>query len=325
MSKLIALKSGNYEILDDAWNSDFSNLKQQALLFDQIGIYKLSNFYENLNESLHLFKKLAPNFPTDKAETIITEMEWLQQNGIVFELKLEEELSNPHLKLFNASSSYKFDDAKNLLRKVIEIQTNDLKNVRNEKLKIELIKEQQFTLLRLLSIIMETTKGVSAVTTFPYTEYTRELPNSSKSNIAQVVINNLPLPSNETPWEQIIDYRNDAETQKLLLSLRRWIGKISTENSSPLEIEEEIESLIHEFQEHMKFHNMKANTEALEVIVNSTADVLGNLLTLKFSKIIEPLFAIKKRQLSLLEAELSAPGKAMAYIIKSREAFQPHE
>lgn len=325
MLNLIALKSGNYEILDDAWNSDFSNLKQQALLFDQIGIYKLSNFYKNLDESLHLFKKLVPNFSTNKAETIITEMEWLQQNGIIFELKLEEELSHPNLKLFNESNNQKFDDAKKLLRKVVEIQANDLKNVKNEKLKIELFKEQQFTLLRLMSIIMETTKGVSTVTTFPHTEYTRELPNSSKSNVAQVVINNLPLPNNETPWEQIIDYRNDAETQKLLLALRRWISKVSTQNSSPLEIEEEIESLIHEFQEHMKLHNMKANAEALEVIVNSTSDVLGNLLTLKFSKIIEPLFAIKKRQLSLLEAELTAPGKAMAYIIKSRDTFQSHE
>ena len=324
MAKLLALKSGSYEILPDAWNSDFSDLKQQALLFDQIGIYKLSNFYKNLEESLHLFKKLVPGFP-NKAETIIAELEWLQQKGIIFELKIEEELSDPHFSLLNTSIGQKFEDAKRLLKKVIDIQTFDLKNVDDEKHKIKLIKEQQVTLLRLMSIVMETTKGVTAVTTFPYTEYTRELPNSSKSNVAQIVINNLPLPNNETPWEQIIDYRNDSETQKHLLSLRRWISRISMQNLSPLEIEEEIESLINDFQEHMKLHKMKANTETVEIIVNSSADVIGNLVTLKFSKILEPLFAIKKRQLSLLEAEMTAPGKEMTYIIKSRETFQSQE
>jgi hypothetical protein len=324
MSKLIALKSGSYEILDDAWNSDFSTLKQQALLFDQIGIYKLSNFYKTLQGSEDLVKKIAPTIP-NRAGAIIAELEWLQQMGVIFELTVQEELQNQTMEHFAQIGGQKFEDAKNLLRKAIEIQTLDLKNVSDETSKINLIREQQLTILRLMSIVMETTRKATVVTTLPYTEYSRELSNSSKSDVVQVAINNLPLPNNETPWEQIIDYRNDLETQKHLLSLRRWISKILKQDLSPLEIEEEIESLINDFQEHMKFHRIKANTETLEVIVNSTVDVIGNLLTLKFSKILDPLFSIKKRQLSLLEAEMNAPGKEMAYIIKTKEVFQSQE
>jgi hypothetical protein len=197
----------------------------------------------------------------------------------------------------------------------------DLKHIADETIKIELMREQHFTILRLMSIIMEKVKGVTAVTTLPHTEYNRDLPNSNKSNVVQIVINNLPLPNNETPWEQIIDYRNDLETQKYLMSLRRWISNTSKQNLSSIEIEQEIESLINDFQEHMKLHKLKANTETVEVIVNSSADIIGNLLTLKFSKVINPLFAIKKRQLSLLEAESNAPGREMAYIIKTKDTF----
>jgi hypothetical protein len=321
MSKLIALKSGSHEILSDARNSDFSNLKQQALLFDQIGIYKLSNFYKTLEESLDLFRKLGLD-SYNKTQPIIAELEWLQQKGIVFELKVEDELQSELMKKFpQNSTSQKFKDAKKLLKNIIDIQTSGLRQAENEANRLELIKDQHFKTIRFLSIIMETTRDATFVTTFPYTEYTREIPNSSKSDVAQVVIKSLPLPSNETPWEQLIDYRNDTKTQKLLLSLRRWINKIATQNLSSLEIDDEIEFLINEFQEHMKFHKMKANTETIEVIINSVSDVLGNLLTLKFSKLLEPLFAVKKRQLSLLEAELNVPGKEMAYIIKSRETF----
>ena len=325
MSKLIALKSGSHEILPDAWNSNFSNLKQQALLFDQIGIYKLGNFYKTLEESLDLSKKLSLDTP-NKIQLIIAELEWLQQAGIVFELKVEDELQSELMKKFpQNSTSQKFEDAKKLLKNIIDIQISDLQQAGNETRRLELIKDQHFQTIRLLSIIMETTREATFVTTFPYTEYIRELPNSSKSSVAQIVIKNLPLPGNETSWEQLIDYRSDEKTQKLLLSLRRWINRISTQNLSSLEIEDEIEFLINEFQEHMKFHKIKANAETIEVITNSISDVLANLLTLKFSRLLEPLFAIRKRQISLMEAELTAPGKEMAYIIQSREAFPSQE
>lgn len=323
MSKLIALKSGSHEILPDAWHNDFSNLKQQVLLFDQIGIFRLNSFYKALTESIDLLKKFNLNTIT-KPESIVAELQWLQQEGVIFEPTIHEEFNEESL--IKTRLNPNFETAKELLKKILAVKPyNPQVENKIEPSRLKSLQEQQFTLIRLMAIVMEASKGVTAVTTAPYTEYTRELQNSSKSDVAQVVIKKLPLPSNETPWEQLIDYRNDAKTQRLLLSLRRWINKISTQNLSSLEIEDEIEFLINEFQEHMKLHKMKANTETMEVITNSVSDVLGNLLTLKFSKFLEPLFAIKKQQLSLLEAELNAPGKELAYIIKSRETFNSQE
>lgn len=324
MSKLIALQSATHEILSDAWNSDFSNLKQKALLFDQIGIFKLSHFYKTLEESSDFFEKLVPNFP-NKAKSIITELEWLNQTGIVFELSIEEEFKIPEEYLAKIAPTQKFEDASILFKKIVEIQKSIFANADDNTRKANFIKEQYFTILRLMSIIMEITKGITAVTTFPHTEYIRELPNSQKGNVTQLVINKLPIPNNETPWEQIIDYRNDPENQKNLLSLRRWIRKISTENLSPVEMEEELEWLMNEFQSHMKLHKMKANTEILEVMVKTPLETIENFIKLNFSKIPEPLFALKKRQINLMEAELNAPGREMAYIIKTRDIFQSQE
>ncbi|MBK9210482.1 MAG: hypothetical protein IPL71_20250 [Anaerolineales bacterium] len=66
---------------------------------------------------------------------------------------------------------------------------------------------------------------------------------------------------------------------------------------------------------------MKANTEILEVMVKTPFETIENLLKLNFSKIPEPLFALKKRQINLMEAELNAPGREMSYIIKARDTF----
>lgn len=315
MSKLIALKSGSHEILDDAWNSDFSYLKQQALLFDQIGIFKLSNFYKTLEKTIGLYKELSPDL-SEKLEKIIMELQWLQQIGIVFELTIQEEINNNLADFGNEN-----DVAKKLLSRALEITTTDLRNTKDDAHKIELLREQHFTILRLMAIIMETKKGVSAVTTLPYTKYNYDFPNSSKSNVAQIVISKLPIPSNETPWEKLIDYRNDEGNQKNLISLPRWVRKITTESLSSAEIEEELEWLINEFHSHMDFHKMKTNTETLEVMVKVLPETIENLIKLKFSKLPEPFFAFKKRQISLLEAELNAPGREMAYIIKARDEF----
>ena len=71
----------------------------------------------------------------------------------------------------------------------------------------------------------------------------------------------------------------------------------------------------------MRLHKIKANTDTIEVWVKSPLEVLENLLTLKFSKFIDPLFAIQKRKISLLEAELQAPGREVAYILKTKDHF----
>jgi hypothetical protein len=322
MSKLIALKSGTHEVLSDAFNSEFSILKQQSLLFDQIGIFKLNDFYNALEEALRLFKKPDSSL-SNIVNSIITELEWLKQEDIIFELNIEEELSNPPA--IRANVGQQFQNAKNLLNRIMEIQTIDLKSLKDDSHRKNLIEEQQFTLLRFMVIAMEAMKGVTAVTTFPYKEFTRELPNTNKSIVAQVVIDKLPLPSSDTPWEQIIDYRNDPENQESLLSLRRWIRKISTENLSSSEIEDELQWLMNEFQNHMRVHKMKTNTETLEIMVKAPLELIEDLVKLKFSKIPEPVFALKKRQINLLEAELNAPGREMAYIIKTRDTFQSHE
>lgn len=319
MSKLIALRSGFSDSFSDVWKSDFSSqLKQQALLFDQIGIFHL----RQAHKIIEAFNSASERKSGHVLSSINLELNWLEENGVIFELTAQEEITKQAAGyIFKLNPSQKEQVVSDLFLKLVQMEQINIADYEDMTKKVDLIKERDAIFLRLIALVMETTKGVMAVTTLPYTEYTRELSNSQKSDVAQIVISKLPLPNNETPWEQIIDYRNDSENQKNLLNLRRWIRKISSENLPPAEIEEELEWLMNEFQNHMKFHKMKANTETLEVIAKAPLE----LLELQFSKITEPLFALKKRQINLMEAELNAPGREMSYIIKTGDTFQSNE
>lgn len=322
MSKFIALISGYDELPSDALNNDFSTLKQQILLFDQIGILKLNNFHEAINRFLEESKaELSINF-SDKLKSMVSDLEYLRQMDIIFEPLIQEAIPSPE-QLPNKLPLETIKEVVSLFNIIAEAnqKSNSVKTINPNKL-VELNRKQIFAILRIMSIFMEVTNKATVVTTMPYTSYNINLPNSIKSDITQIVIKKLPLPSNDTPWEQIIDYRNDPENQERLRDLRKWIRKTSSESISLNEIESEIEWLMSEFQRHMKIHKMKANTETLEIITKTPFETIENILKLKLSKLPEPLFALKKRQIKLLEAELNSPGREMSYLIKAKDTFQ---
>lgn len=90
---------------------------------------------------------------------------------------------------------------------------------------------------------------------------------------------------------------------------------------TPAEVEEKLEYLIDQYQQHMKLHRMKTNVGTLETVVTTSAEVLGDLFSFKWGKAAQALFALKRRQVALLEGELTAPGNEVAYIVKARERF----
>lgn len=321
-----------------------ANLKQQALLFDQIGI-----------------TNLGFTFRTPVEQQWDNDLSWLQENGLIFtipyppkkdEINTDNEQINYWfnlLELQNANISMIMETMLDKARKAnikkanktgykivdgaaLKKWSDDLFGkipVPRSTLQVfgEKIIQIESIALRVLALQLESLTPVTAVSllplysTLPHPTLSSDFPKIPKHDVVRIIINKLPIPSETTPWEAILDYRNDPETQKSLHALRRWIRKLSSENISPVEISDELETLIDEYQGHMKLHKMKANTETLEVILKIPFEILENLLKIKFSKIPEPFFAIKKRQISLMEAEINAPGREIAYILKTNEKF----
>lgn len=99
------------------------------------------------------------------------------------------------------------------------------------------------------------------------------------------------------------------------------MSEVARAELTPAEVEEKLEYLIDQYRRHMRLHRMKTNAGTLETIVTITAEVLGDLASFKWGKAAQALFSLKKRQVDLLEGELTAPGNEVAYIVKAREIF----
>lgn len=143
----------------------------------------------------------------------------------------------------------------------------------------------------------------------------------SLTNTVQVVINNLPVPDDTTPWEAIAEFRSDPKSMGQFIGLRRWMRQFAEKDQPAHLIQEELEYLLHEYRAHMELHRMKANAGALETVVTVSAELAENLTKLRFGMISKLLFAGRQRKLALMEAERNAPGRDLAYIVAAQSRF----
>jgi hypothetical protein len=291
---------------------DTASIKQEALLFDRIAALRFSSTVSMMRELVH--PRMDDYFDT---------LEWLFNEGIIFEpeqIALDEDASANHdYKQFLTLPQEYAASIRNLADEVeqgIVEPEGELIPVDVSPLFLALQHN-----VRLHSVLLRDKKGIDAYPIIHRNLQSTENPQATKGDIIQIALNSLPIPDESTPWEQVIEYRSDPDSQSKFLALRHWMSEVARAELTPAEVEEKLEYLIDQYQQHMKLHRMKTNVGALETIVTTSLEVISDLLTIKWNKAAEALFSLKRRQVALLEGELTAPGSEVAYIVKARETF----
>jgi hypothetical protein len=137
----------------------------------------------------------------------------------------------------------------------------------------------------------------------------------------EVVLKQLPQPDELTPWEAILDWRQDEDAQVKFARLKRWMNSVLVDEKKPADLEDELRYLIDEYAAHMRLHRMKANTGPIRMVIVEGAQFAENLLKVKWGKAAEQLFSFRERRVALLEAEQKAPGREIAYIVDAQRRF----
>lgn len=142
------------------------------------------------------------------------------------------------------------------------------------------------------------------------------------SEVVRFALQSIPEPDFETtPWEQILDFRNDSDTKKLLSYFRHWFTEIKKKPLTYHELSEELNYYCSKYEEHIKVQKMKINYGILEALLMIPAEMIEGLVRLKPTQTVKALFTFKRQRLQLREAEMKAPGRDLAYLIKVKEEF----
>jgi hypothetical protein len=296
------------------WDLDqntLQSLKREVLLFNQIAIPELDSRVPRAISSLSHLDGFVGNFD---------ELFWLRDIGIIRDL--------PAL--------LPDGDTARLLLAAIEAEMGppDVMVTPDEQLQNEFFfsrleesgrrpEVRRAVLSRMYSVYLFRDEGVNA---FPILTTRRQIGNvfpSGTAPVLEVVLKSMPIPDDKTSWQDIIEFRNDPESMKRLRRLRVWVRKFAkdTHVTSLPEMKEEIEVLLDDYEEHMKIHGMKVNKSATETLLTVAGKVAEDIFKLKWGELAKLPFILKERKVSLLEAELKAPNRELAFISMTRSRF----
>jgi hypothetical protein len=170
--------------------------------------------------------------------------------------------------------------------------------------------------------ILRNSRGVETVSLFSPSKVSLSGRVSTiPTTVNSVIIKALPEPDDSTPFEQILEFKEDSSTKSKLLELRRWMSRLTHSSISPIEAAQELEWLLQQYEDHMRLHRLKVNRGMLETVVTMTGEIAENLIKLKLGNLARLPFLITERRIALLEAERSAPGREVAYIYKAHNSF----
>jgi len=141
-----------------------------------------------------------------------------------------------------------------------------------------------------------------------------------KTEVLKFIISDIPRPNDDVPWEQLIEFKEDADTMRKYYALINWINNVARKDFSLNEIKEEYKYLHSEYANQYKVHKMKHRMNVIETIVTASIDCLSGQLGA--GKISTSLFSIWKHNLNLLEAETKFTGREVAYIDKIHKNFK---
>jgi hypothetical protein len=141
------------------------------------------------------------------------------------------------------------------------------------------------------------------------------------TDVVDVVLGKLPMPSELTPWEAIFDFKADKDAQGYLQGLKVWMGDIARQKLTATEANEKLEWLIFQHKKHLEAHKLSYRWGTLGGTFVAAAEILEDLVKIKWGKVAGAVVSIFDRRLELMKAELSNPAKEISYIVKAQERF----
>jgi hypothetical protein len=309
------------------------DLKRWLLLFDEIVV-------DNLETAIRL---------ASDAEYKTAELEWLACQGLLRQISFDKlpplkdsalqqvideangyyakrlagwiDLSKPGFDSFGRSMSEETSESQRLNR--LEDVSDPIEEMRKTESKRMLFRAMSeegsgFERVKAQSAALRLrASGVDAVPIHADRTFERK---DNLTDVLSILVPSMPIPEQDTPWEKILDFRSDPRSRDKFVRFRHWATELSTQPEEIEKLNEKLDWMIYHYAKHMEFYKMKTRQSLFEVLVSTSADLILSLPKALLG-LAKPGFALKKREYELMEADLNAPGKEIAYLFDARQSF----
>ena len=172
-------------------------------------------------------------------------------------------------------------------------------------------------------IALHRTTPTAAYTPISYLADIPPTAGGKAAEVMRVVLKEFPVPSDDVSVQEVLEFRSQERVRHQMQLFRKWMREsIVDDTKSPAVIGEEIADGLADFTAFMKLQRMKYRTDVVQLLLTFPLATVERVVKLEFSQMLDPLFAIHKAHIGLLEAEaFTAPGRELAYLQSARLRF----
>ena len=138
------------------------------------------------------------------------------------------------------------------------------------------------------------------------------------ASILGLSISNFALPPENMPWQDLLQFRCEDESQRLLRDFRLWLHKTASHESNLNVVVDELNHLIDEYKRFNLLHHKKYRFAKIAIAI-SAAPAVFTSLTAGGVAVAAGALEIARRRIALDESALSAPGQEVSYFIKAQD------
>lgn len=273
-----------------------NQLKRDLLLYDCLGMLNMDTLLQGLDQ----YKKYP--FYRDALNNLL----FLIDNGKFIELKSlikpgDVMMDETDLKLANLTMDLK-------------TQSSQLSTDNEEKRNEIFWKLDELDTRLWCNIANSTNEEIYVVPSLRNTN-SFEIKETTKQKAYSIIHGLLPLPTQDTPWEKILDFNNDIESRRKLTALKNWINELPDEIRKD-ELSDKIHHLLNEYRESLKRHKISSKVSTFKTIVNSVPTAISELLRLRFDKALDGFFQIAEQQVNFqkYDEREKLTGNELAFI-----------
>jgi hypothetical protein len=311
--------------------SSLSFLKRQALLFDQIAIIDLSDLI------------VAHGYTgKDESQQCAAELEWLLGQHVIYEPEypktyaqgaeevIDKVLAEPRINRKTVSLLQQvLQDEVTCLKdaqKAIEslLRTGSVERSKDAELFRDLhLQIAEVSQLRYAAHWLSEVKQNRVVLAHSLPEYNLiAAPDGRKAMVWEIVLGHIPILKQDTPWERILDFRNDPDSRRSVSELTHWVHTLASSSKTREQVEEELIYLSVRYENALRLHKLEFNLGVLEAVVEPMLAAAENFVKFRWSKLGEPLIKLRKHSIQLQKAEESLPGREISYLAKVQKVFE---
>ena len=135
----------------------------------------------------------------------------------------------------------------------------------------------------------------------------------------RVLVKEMPEMDQRAPWNDVLDFRDEIHTQQYIRNLRRWARKVTTEEWTDHELEDEIRSLVFEYEKHLRGNRLLGGNTELTFVISGLAELGDIVVNRRISRLGRLVAMTLENQWGM--PETGVPGYELALFPEIERVF----